>query len=524
MKATDLFPGTDKHMFYWRVILRNIFSNWTGYLLTAVISFMLAPFLVQSLGKTAYGLWALILSFTGYFSLLDLGVRSSVGRFVARYLALDDNEKANRTVSTAFAILATGGLLAMLLTVAVVVFLFDRFHVGPELAAGGRIALLLLGVNIAFSLPMGVFNSVLVALERFDVINAVTVVGELVRALLVVATVKLGYGLAPIAGVMLLLSIAQYTAVAIFVRHYYPGLRGGLRFIDRATFRNLFSFGVFRFIWILANQLIFYSDTVVIGLSLGASAVTYYAVAGSLMNTGRNFVSLVTDTFTAAASRMDATEDIEGLQRLLIVGTRMALLIALPLCMGFFFLGRQFMILWIGPEFVASAVILAILTVPQIASMSQYTSSTVLGAMAKHRILAYTALAEGVANLVLSLILVRKFGLIGVAWGTVIPHLVTTVFIVPLYTVRIVGLSPREYLLKAYLRPVLCALPVAALCYAFSINVRNPTWLLFGTEVAMTVTVFAALSYFVCLEPEQRASLLNAARQPFVRERVVNEA
>src|SRR5258706_16247164 len=99
-----------------RIILRNIFSNWTGYLITMVAGFLLSPFVVNHLGNTGYGIWTLVLSLTGYFGMLDLGIRSSVGRFVARYLALNNDGNVNRTVSTALALLGGGGLLAVLAT------------------------------------------------------------------------------------------------------------------------------------------------------------------------------------------------------------------------------------------------------------------------------------------------------------------------------------------------------------------------------------------------------------------------
>jgi Na+-driven multidrug efflux pump len=133
------------------------------------------------------------------------------------------------------------------------------------------------------------------------------------------------------------------------------------------------------------------------------------------------------------------------------------------------------------------------------------------------------SLAEGIANVALSVVLVRKYGMVGVAWGTVIPNLVTT-FVLSVYTLRILGLNPQDYLLKAYLRPVLCGVPVAALCYAFSIGVRTPTWVLFGAEVATVIALFSALSYFICLDREQRASVVLVAYRKLNRERVVHEA
>src|ERR1035438_8264393 len=164
---------------HWRIILRNICSNWAGYIVTAMIGFLLSPFIVHSLGNTGYGLWTLVLSLTGYFGLLDLGIRSSVGRFVARYVALNDHEKTNRIVSTACGILLAGGILALLATVVVAQFFFKSFHVEPQFQSAGRIALLITGVTMGCALPLGVFSSILVALERFDILSAVTIIGDL---------------------------------------------------------------------------------------------------------------------------------------------------------------------------------------------------------------------------------------------------------------------------------------------------------------------------------------------------------
>jgi O-antigen/teichoic acid export membrane protein len=511
-------------MVSWGVILRNVFSNWTGYVLTSALSFLLAPFLVHALGKTGYGLWALVLSFTGYFGLLDLGIRSSVGRFVARYMALQDVANVNRTISTAFTMLACGGVAAMLTTVVVAKFFFGRFQAGPELEVSGRAALLLVGLNVSLVLPMGIFSSVLIALERFDILNTITVLSELLRAALIVIVIKLGYGLAAISGVAVFISVVQYGAIFLYVRSFYPHMQVSYRLVSQEALKELSSYGIFRFITIVSTQLIFYSQSLVIGVFLGVGAITFYAIAASLLNTGRSFVMLVTDTLTPAASRMDATSDIQGLHRLLFIGTRMALIVALPICLGFIFLGRQFMALWMGKEFVTSGVLLAVLTIPQFSSMAQHVSTSVLSAMAKHRVLAYLAVAEGVVNVAISILLVRKMGVMGVAIGTVVPHLISTALIMPLYTLRVLNLGVREYLVKAVLRPVLCALPVAGIAYAFSTLVESPGWFGFWAEVSVLCAVFFTLSFFFCLGSEQRDFVQQKARKVWNWRAVAHEA
>lgn len=508
----------------WRVILRNISSNWAGYVVTAMIGFLLSPFIVHSLGNSGYGLWTLVLSLTGYFGLLDLGIRSSVGRFVARYVALNEDEKTNRIVSTAFCILAVGGMLALLGTFAVAQFFFQSLHVEPRFQVAGKLALLITGLTIGCTLPLGVFSSVLVAVERFDILSGVTIIGELVRATLIVIFLKSGHGLVTVALIAFFVSVAQYSAMAAFAKRQYRPLRISLKLVDRATFGELFGFGIYRFVWIVANQLIFYSDSVVIGIFLSTGAITYFAIAGSLINYGRTVVSLATDTFYPAATRMDSRQDLPGLRELLIVGTRVSLLISLPLCLGFLFLGRQFIALWMGREYAVSATFLAVLTIPQFTAMSQYIATLVLAGMAKHKVLAYLVLAEGLANLVLSIVLVRKMGLIGVAWGTVIPDVILTALVIPWYTLGKLQLGLREYLVRGFVRPVLSVLPVVGLGQAFSMLVTSPSWAIFGGEVAAICGTVAVMGYFLCLNSGHRATAHERVRRVFQRVPVTHGA
>jgi O-antigen/teichoic acid export membrane protein len=490
----------------WNRILRNIFSSWTSYLVTAVVGFMLTPVVVKSLGDTGYGLWTLVLSITGYFGLLDLGIRSSVSRFLARHLALDDHQGVNRTASTAFAILVFGGVLASLATAVIALFFFDSLRIQPEHVSAARMALLITGFNVSCILPLGIFSAILYASERFDIVSAVTIVMEVTRAAVVVWLLRNGFGLVALALLALALTVFQYSVMALVARTLHPRLKISRRYLDAAAGRELFGFSVYRFIWIVSSQLSFYSGSVVIGVYIGAGAITPYAIANSVINYGRNVVFLLLDPFYPSAARMDATGNVAELRRLLIVGTRIALLVALPLCLGLVFLGKQFITLWVGGEYAGTAVLLMILAIPQFFSMPQYVSALVLAGMARHRAFAYIALIEGVTNVVLSVILVQKLGVVGVAWGAVIPALVTNVVVIPLYTLRVLDLSAREYVVQAYSRPLLCALPVAVMAYGFS-RLEATSWLAFAAETMSMIGVCGILSFFLCLYAEQRAAV-----------------
>ena len=67
-----------------RHIARSVVSNWLAMAASMAVAFFLSPFLVHRLGNAAYGVWILAISSVQYFGLLDLGMRSSVLRYVSK--------------------------------------------------------------------------------------------------------------------------------------------------------------------------------------------------------------------------------------------------------------------------------------------------------------------------------------------------------------------------------------------------------------------------------------------------------
>ena len=73
--------------------VKNVGSSWVGLGVTIAVGILLSPYIIHHLGDEAYGIWVLVFSLTGYYGLFDLGIRSSIIRFVSKYRALDDQRK-----------------------------------------------------------------------------------------------------------------------------------------------------------------------------------------------------------------------------------------------------------------------------------------------------------------------------------------------------------------------------------------------------------------------------------------------
>src|SRR3954449_2645792 len=114
------------------VILRNVASNWTGFLVNAAITLALTPYLLHVLGVGRYGIWILASSIIGYYGLLDVGIRAGVTQYLTRSIAIRDFGGAGEVVSTAVALLAMLAGVMVLLSVAGALFAPRIFDFGAE--------------------------------------------------------------------------------------------------------------------------------------------------------------------------------------------------------------------------------------------------------------------------------------------------------------------------------------------------------------------------------------------------------
>jgi len=180
-----------------------------------------------------------------------------------------------------------------------------------------------------------------------------------------------------------------------------------------------------------------------------------------------------------------------AIRRLQMRGTRYILWVVLPLQLGFFLIGKQFLTLWIGSEYAAlSFPTLVILSIPLSLAVSQAITCRVLYGMGRLRWLAGMTAAEAISNLLLSIALARPLGIEGVAWGTAGPNLILNAWLV-WHACRVLDISLVDYLRQAFLRPVACALALAVVW--IGANIVAPGEWTWGGFVA--VGALGVLSY-----------------------------
>jgi O-antigen/teichoic acid export membrane protein len=439
--------------------LKNVASSWGGLAVNVAVGFFLSPFILHHLGDEAFGLWILIFSLTGYYGIFDFGIRSSLVRYVSKFQATGDKDQLTRLVNTSLFTYTCLGLMLVIPTVLGGSYVDRLFHVSPSFLKDARILFLMVGYSVALSFPLGVSGGILEGLQRFYLMNWTNIVATLTRAVLIVYVLRHGFGLLSVALITVSLPLIT-SAVRTVIAQRLLHISYGWKYVDRDSLRQVANYGSVTFMIIVAGRLRFKTDAVIIGTFLSAAAITHFSIGARLVDYAGEVVSSLAQIFTPMSSHFHATGDYNQLRRIFLSGNRACALVMLPMTVALVVMGKSVIEAWVGQRYVSSYTVLLIVLIPSTVYQMQSTSNRILFGMSLHKSLAYVVLMEGIANVILSIVLVRPLGIVGDALGTAIPLLCTSLFFLPRHMCRQLGIPVRRFLLEAYLYPLVLCIPM----------------------------------------------------------------
>jgi O-antigen/teichoic acid export membrane protein len=428
------------------------------------IGFFLTPFTIHWLGPEQYGLWALANAFVGYYSVLDLGLSGAVFTHMSHAIGAQDHESATSIYSTGLSIfgLLGGVLVVVTLCIVAAILLFRPSH-GITLA----IIVLIIGLQTAVSFPMRAPFGVLNAGSHFEVTSSIFILTAILRTIGTVVVLLAGEGVVGLAVVNMLAWIPGFTLVCLAVHWRYPYIRARdirarvLGKWHRATASKLFNFGIPVLVGQIADRIRLQTDAIVVFFFFGLSAVTHYNIATTLVQYYLNGIVAIIGVLTPVLSMQMGARNLDGMRSSMLTGTRLAICTGGFAAFGLIVWGKVFIQRWMGSTYTDAYPILVVLIAAMFLDMWQSTTVNALYATMHQKAYAKVNIAEAVANLILSIILARRFGLLGIALGTLIPSIVVRAFVQPWVIERHLGVPVRNYYavsLRAMARTAGCLL------------------------------------------------------------------
>jgi O-antigen/teichoic acid export membrane protein len=445
-----------------RTVARNVIANWLGMAAHMAAGFVVAPFLVRHLGDTVYGWWMLIGYLTGYFNLLDFGVSASVGRNMAYYRVKGDRAGVNAVLNTSLALLSGVAAVVLVGTLLLLPFFPHLFHVPDDQANSVRLALLLVGVNLALTFPANVAVGTLWSLQRFDVMNAIEIPVAVLRVGLTFFLIPQGYGLVALS--LIILSTTLFSAAAKVICCFWldPRLRLHPRHVRKDTARKLGSYGFWFFFLSMERPIGQIIAPPLIGNMLGPQMTTLHSFPARLIGYASSVMTAGTQVLTPIATAMHAKQRHDEQQELVLQGSKYCFALGLFFLCLFLWLGQPLLHLWVPGLSQTAGVLLAILALGEVLPMSQWINYGVILGKGRHKVMALISIAELITTIGFACLLAEPYGLIGVCVAVAVPGALCRGVCQAVYCCRLVRVSLSEYLARAIV-PALGGAAVPAL-------------------------------------------------------------
>lgn len=483
-------------------IAKGAVISYVSIFLNIVISFVYTPWMIKQIGVSDYGLYSLITSFVSYF-LLDFGLGSAITRFIAKYRA-EGNEKQVENMLG----LTTKVYLMIDAVIFIVLFILFFFISGifkgltPEEIDKLKVLYCIAGGFSVLNFVLNPINGAMMAFELFVENKLLDMVTRVGTVLLIVVALMLS------ANVYWLVMITGATAFLVSLSKYFvlirkTGISINWKYFERAEVKVLFSFSMWVFLIGLAQRFRLSLANTVLGIFANSTEIAIFAMGMVIEGLVWNLSSALNGLFLPKVSRMTQTDDKEAIMQLMIKVGRIQLFIIGLILSGFYIFGRQFIALWVGPEFSSVYYVVIFLTITNIVSLTQHIAADVVYAEGKVNYTGKAMLVTSLIGIVSSCLLASRFGAVGCAacsGGALVLYQIW----VNVFYKRELGIDIQCFFSECHLK-ILPVFVLYALVAYFAIKfISMDTWSVFFISTCVYSLLYLIIS-FALMNNEERA-------------------
>lgn len=484
------------------IIFRNIGSVWLGFFIQLAVTLYLTPILIAKLGAEGYGVWILIQSFTGYYGLIDMGLRAGVTQTVTKRIASGDMSSLVGYISGTLPMLAKASMFVVIAGIAVGYLLSNTLQVAPSIRPNLFPMVVLQALGIGFTLVSFPFASVLVGMQRYDIAEAIAISSRLISLVATLVVLNHTNSLFYLSAALLGVNVFDQVARCAIAYRMIPSLAQIRPKNNSFELRELYRVGGWNFAVNISQQLLQRFNTLVAAYMFSVSNLVPFSLAGSLAEHSGKITTIAARVLFPAFSHLSHRGTSTQTHALFQVSSRISLAVSLTAIMTGLLWFEPFMSLWLNSikdkdSVIASAKTLFVLfgLINVLNSIRSIGWQLVMG-KDKVEFMGKTMLLESAIAVVLSLSLAYILGVFGLVLGNLISIGFSTFCIcIPMFS-KLINVSNASNMRDVFLRPMLYNLLSGAILFGWSKTIRFPSsWMeliCFGAIPTILVLILAS--------------------------------
>ncbi len=387
------------------------------------------PWFLYQLGIEQYGHWMLLAATVSVGGVMNSGTGASTIKAVSAGIGGNIEGQSDRAVNASLAIAILGGG-AMALIVFLVFWIGSPVFLSrmgdPDLIrATGTAAAVLIWIEQLDN----VFSSAMKGAEYFSHAARVEIVSKMAQIIVASIVLYAFPSLNALYVTLLFVGLIRLLAKTILAKRLLD--LGPLRPSFRKS-SDILSFAKWGWLQGVGSVMFGAADRMLIGAMLGASSLTFYAIASQLaMQTHAVSAAGLSVIFPKVSRKLESGGKF-SMRRFVGITTAANMLLSTLLTITLISLGPWFLRFWVGPETAAPAseVLPWLVIAYWVLSLNSVSYYLLLG-MGRIRFISLTVIASGILAVIAAWFAIDALGLIGAPAGRAAYALVSLVLLIP---------------------------------------------------------------------------------------------
>lgn len=411
-------------------VIKNTYYLLISQLAGFIFPLILTPFIIGHIGETAFGIYALVLGFAGIFGLFDMSISSSFIKFISEHYNKKEYNELNAVINTGI-VFYTG--FSVICCVIGIVFM-DKFlgmlNISPDFAETARLAYIISLIAFFVTNSFGIFNSILVSLQKMYLTSILGMALTFVNFILVMGLLLYGYGLNSLLYLHIVVICISILISFFAAKKALPQLKLNPLKFHLPSLKKMSNFGLQMQVSKLASFAGEKYDEYLLAFFSVLSNVTFYNISSKVVRIGKFLPYQLVPQVAPVAAELKARNEDEKLNRLFTDTSKYLTLTALPIFTYIFVFADLLIKTWMGDGFEISAHILRILVIGQMINMIfSAPGNSIIPNLGFPKYQMYEGLIFLLINLILSYLLIKFYGIVGAAFGNTISTSIASLFV-----------------------------------------------------------------------------------------------
>jgi O-antigen/teichoic acid export membrane protein len=420
-----------------RQLVINLIANIIAFGTSLLISFVLTPYLISTIGKEAYGFYPLANNFVSYFMIITLALNSMTSRFITVEIVKRNFKKAKTYYSSVFYANIIMSIILFIPMVIVIILLDSVLNIPKGMFSDVRLLFIMIFSSMIINVITSVFGIATFAKNRLDLRSG----GEIVQGLLKIFLYVFLYALFTptiifVGLVALILSVTNLFIQIFLTRKLLPNFNISYKLFDYLVVKELLISGIWNSINSLGSLLLLGISLYLTNYFLGASASGELSIVQILPQFISTIITMLFAVFMPRITHIYARgNSLEIVKEITFSQKIIGLLSSTPIILLIIF-GQEFFSLWVPTEDSSKLHLLSIITLgPLIIHGNMWTVYGVNIVLNKVKFPSLLLIGFGIINLITSYILLKFF--------------VTSIYVIPIVS-GIINIVYYLYFIPSY--------------------------------------------------------------------------